>query len=32
MGEDAEGPLKAVRELHRVLKPGGDCIVTTWAG
>ena len=32
MGEDAQGSLKAVRELHRVLKPGGVCIVTTWAG
>jgi ubiquinone/menaquinone biosynthesis C-methylase UbiE len=32
MGEDAEGPYKAVRELHRVLKPGGVCIVMTWAG
>jgi ubiquinone/menaquinone biosynthesis C-methylase UbiE len=32
MGEDAEGPLNAVRGLHRVLKPGDVCIVTTWAG
>jgi ubiquinone/menaquinone biosynthesis C-methylase UbiE len=31
MCEDAEGPLNAVRELHRVLKPGGVCIATTWA-
>jgi ubiquinone/menaquinone biosynthesis C-methylase UbiE len=32
MGEDAEGLLKAVSELHRVLKSGGICVVTTWAG
>jgi ubiquinone/menaquinone biosynthesis C-methylase UbiE len=32
MGEDAEGPLKAVRELHRVLKLGGVCVVIIWAG
>jgi hypothetical protein len=29
MGEDAQGPLKAAKELHRVLKPGRACIFTT---
>ena len=28
--EDAAGRLKAFRELHRVLKPGGEALVTCW--
>jgi ubiquinone/menaquinone biosynthesis C-methylase UbiE len=30
--KDASGPLRAAREMHRVLKTGGVCVVTTWAG
>lgn len=29
---DMEGPLKAAKEMWRVLKPGGVAVVTTWIG
>ena len=29
---DLQGPLRAAKEMYRVLKPGGVAIVTTWAG
>jgi SAM-dependent methyltransferase len=28
--EESEGRLKAVKELHRVLKPGGEAFITVW--
>ncbi len=28
--EDAEGRLKAIRELYRALKPGGEVFITVW--
>lgn len=30
--DDQDGPTKAAAEMFRVLKKGGVCIVTTWAG
>jgi SAM-dependent methyltransferase len=29
---EPDGPLKAVKEMYRVLKSGGICVVSTWAG
>lgn len=29
---DAEGPLKACKELYRVAQPGGICVIATWHG
>lgn len=30
--DDHDGPKKAAAEMYRVLKKGGVCVVTTWAG
>ena len=30
--KDLSGPLKAAKEMYRVLKPGGVTVVTTWSG
>jgi ubiquinone/menaquinone biosynthesis C-methylase UbiE len=30
--KDLNGPLKAAKEMYRVLKPGGVTVVTAWSG
>jgi ubiquinone/menaquinone biosynthesis C-methylase UbiE len=30
--KDLSGPLKAAKEMYRVLQPGGVAVVTTWSG
>ena len=29
--KDLSGPSRAAKEMYRVLKKGGGCVVTTWA-
>jgi ubiquinone/menaquinone biosynthesis C-methylase UbiE len=32
MPQDLESPGKMVAEMYRVLKAGGICVISTWAG